>query len=139
MNDSVNETIKFSFQELKFNLYLNLARSQRKLNDYESSIELCAKALDIKPNSFEAYYTRARAKRDGTSYESALDDLYEAEKLNPMNQDIKKLISKIKEDQHKIHSGGSTKSTKPRHHKFSGGDMGDVSSSVNSISSTPNY
>ena len=53
-----------SFQDLKYNLYLNLARCHRKLNEFENSIELCNKALDLKPKSFEAFYTRARAKRD---------------------------------------------------------------------------
>ena len=121
--------IKASFIDLKFNLFLNLARCQRKLNEFENSIELCSKALEMKSNSFEAYYTRARAKRDSMQYETALNDLYEAEKLNGTNSDIKKLIVKIKEDLFKIHSG-STKS-KVRSNKISG-DFVDVSSSVNS-------
>ena len=88
--------IKASFIDLKFNLFLNLARCQRKLNEFENSIELCSKALEMKSNSFEAYYTRARAKRDSMQYETALNDLYEAEKLNGTNSDIKKLIVKIR-------------------------------------------
>ena len=50
--------------EMKFNLLLNLARCHRKLQDFESSIELCTKAIDLKSDSYEAYYSRARAKRD---------------------------------------------------------------------------
>lgn len=49
---------------MKFNLLLNLARCHRKLQDFESSIELCTKAIDLKNDSYEAYYSRARAKRD---------------------------------------------------------------------------
>ncbi len=63
-NESINENLKVMFQDIKFNLYLNLSRCQRKLNEFENSIDLCTKALEIKYNSFEAFYTRARAKRD---------------------------------------------------------------------------
>jgi len=70
-------------------------------------------------------------------YETALDDLYEAEKLNGTNTDIKKLIVKIKEDLFKIHSGSTKSTTKGRQNKISGGDLTDVLSSVNPINSTP--
>ena len=63
-NNTISDSLRMSFQDLKYNLYLNLARCHRKLNEFENSIELCNKALDLKPKSFEAFYTRARAKRD---------------------------------------------------------------------------
>jgi hypothetical protein len=50
--------------EMKFNLLLNLARCHRKLEDNESSIDLCTKAIELKNDSYEAFYSRARAKRD---------------------------------------------------------------------------
>lgn len=50
--------------EMKFNLLLNLARCHRKLQDFESSVELCSKAIELKSDSYEAFYSRARAKRD---------------------------------------------------------------------------
>lgn len=50
--------------EMKFNLLLNLARCHRKLNEYQASIELCSKAIEIRQDSYEAFYSRARAKRD---------------------------------------------------------------------------
>lgn len=62
--DSFYLNVEQTLIEFKFNLYLNLSRCQRKLNNYENSIEFCNKALSIKSNSYEAYYARARAKRD---------------------------------------------------------------------------
>ncbi len=84
--------------EMRFNLTLNLARCHRKLEKFETSIELCSKAIAIKENSYEAFYSRARAKRDLKHYKSALDDLYIAYKLCSTNSDIKKLIGKINEE-----------------------------------------
>ena len=43
---------------------LTLYKSVRTLQDTVSAVDLAVKALEIKPNSFEAYYARARAKRD---------------------------------------------------------------------------
>ena len=54
--------------------------------------------------------------------------MYEAEKINSTNQDLRKLIVKVKDDMLRVHMG-STKSLKSRYIKNSG-DL--VSSSVNS-------
>jgi tetratricopeptide (TPR) repeat protein len=50
--------------EMKFNLLLNLARCHRKLAEYQASVELCSRAIEIRQDSYEAFYSRARAKRD---------------------------------------------------------------------------
>ncbi|RMZ96171.1 TANC2-like isoform X2 [Brachionus plicatilis] len=118
--------------EMKFNLLLNLSRCYRKLQililllkklfkkililiiiffdsfmlaflvNFECSIDLCTKAIELKNDSYEAFYSRARAKRDLRMYESALEDLTVADKLcYGENPDIKKLIGKIK-DEHNL-------------------------------------
>ncbi|CAF0926663.1 unnamed protein product [Brachionus calyciflorus] len=85
--------------EMKFNLLLNLSRCYRKLHNYECSIDLCSKAIELKNDSYEAFYSRARAKRDLKIYESALDDLFIAERLCiGDSSDIKKLIIKIRDE-----------------------------------------
>ncbi len=86
------------FIELKLNLYLNLARCERKLANYVNSMDYCTKALEINANSSDAYYCRARSKRDCGSYESALSDLHLAEEMGLTNADIKKLIIKLNDD-----------------------------------------
>lgn len=68
------------------------------LQDYEGAIELATKALDIKANSFEAFYARARAKRDNRQGASALDDLKEALKLAPNNRELQRLLMRVRDE-----------------------------------------
>lgn len=107
-----------AISEMRFNLTLNLARCYRKLEQYETSIDLCSKAINIKENSYEAFYSRARAKRDLKEYKSALDDLYIAYKLCSTNSDIKKLINKISEEMNSESSASSLK-RRVKNHKYS--------------------
>jgi hypothetical protein len=53
-----------TFRDLKINLMLNLSRCKRKLGDVPGAIDLATKVLDVRPQSYEAFYARARAKRD---------------------------------------------------------------------------
>ncbi|XP_052091022.1 protein TANC2-like [Mytilus californianus] len=87
-----------TFKELRLNLLLNLSRCKRKVNDYECAIELATKALDIKANSFEAFYARARAKRDNRQGASALEDLKEALKLAPNNRELQRLLMRVRDE-----------------------------------------
>ncbi len=59
---------------------------------------MASKALTIKPNSFEAFYTRARAKRDDQQLNTALDDLTEAVRLAPENRELCRLLSRVQEE-----------------------------------------
>jgi tetratricopeptide (TPR) repeat protein len=97
--DTKNLTIEQeAIKEMKFNLLLNSARCNRKLEEYQTSIDFCTAAIELKNDSHEAFYSRARAKRDLKEFESALDDLEVAAQLCPTNSDIKKLKKKIKEE-----------------------------------------
>ena len=87
-----------TFKDLRLNLLLNLSRCKRKLNDHDSAIDLATKALEIKPNSFEAFYARARAKRDNRQGDSALEDLKEALKLAPNNRELQRLLRRIRDE-----------------------------------------
>jgi tetratricopeptide (TPR) repeat protein len=66
--------------------------------DTLGAIDLASKALELKPKSFEAYYTRGRAKRDNRQFSSALLDLREAIKLAPDNKELQRLVSRLQEE-----------------------------------------
>ena len=68
------------------------------MQDYPGAIELATRALDLKPKCFEAYYARARAKRDDQQYSSAQTDLMEALRLAPNNREVRRLLTRIKEE-----------------------------------------
>ncbi|NXN39817.1 TANC1 protein, partial [Rhinoptilus africanus] len=87
-----------AFNELRVSLYLNLSRCRRKTNDFGMAEEFATKALDLKPNSYEAYYARARAKRNSRKLLAALADLREATQLCPGNQEIKRLMARVEEE-----------------------------------------
>ncbi|KAJ8254414.1 hypothetical protein COCON_G00210260 [Conger conger] len=66
--EGFSEDLK-TFRELKVSLLLNLSRCRRKMNDFGMAEEFATKALELKPKSYEAFYTRARAKRSSSSRE----------------------------------------------------------------------
>lgn len=66
--------------------------------EYDSAVELSTKALEIKPNCFEAFYARARAKRDNRQGTSALEDLKEALKLAPNNRELQRLLMRLRDE-----------------------------------------
>ncbi|MEE6489382.1 hypothetical protein FKM82_015548 [Ascaphus truei] len=95
--EGFGEEIK-AFNELRVSLYLNMSRCRRKTNDFGMAEEFASKALELKPNCFEAYYARARAKRNSRQFVAALADLHEALKLCPNNQEIRRLLSRVEEE-----------------------------------------
>ena len=66
--------------------------------DTVGAIDLATKALELKPQSFEAFYTRGRAKRDNRQFTSALHDLQEAVKLAPDNKELQRLVQRLEEE-----------------------------------------
>ncbi|KAJ8264605.1 hypothetical protein GJAV_G00151200 [Gymnothorax javanicus] len=95
--EGFSEDLK-TFRELKVSLLLNLSRCRRKMNDFGLAEEFATKALELKPNSYEAYYTRARAKRSSRQFAEALEDLNEATKLCPNNREIQRLLQRVEEE-----------------------------------------
>ncbi|CAH1775583.1 unnamed protein product [Owenia fusiformis] len=107
--DGFGEDIR-TFKELKVNLFLNLSRCKRKLQEYLPAVDLATKALELKPKSFESYYARARARRDNRQFSEALQDLIDALKLAPQNRELRRLLARVKEEcktQSKIEHNGS--------------------------------
>nr|XP_006813233.1 PREDICTED: protein TANC2-like [Saccoglossus kowalevskii] len=87
-----------TFKELKTNLFLNVSRCRRKMNDISAAVEYATKALEMKPSSFEAYYARARAKRAMRQYGPALQDLIDAIQIAPGNKEVRRLMVRVKEE-----------------------------------------
>ena len=78
-------------------ILLNAVLSQLFLSYHwqDVFIVISGKALEICPNSFEAYYARARAKRDNRQYSSALSDLRQALTLAPQNRELRRLLLRV--------------------------------------------
>lgn len=77
---------------------INFLYKKKKLQDHAAAIELASRALELKPKCFEAYYARARAKRDNQQYIAAQEDLKEALRLAPNNREVRRLLTRIKEE-----------------------------------------
>ncbi|XP_062269830.1 protein TANC2 isoform X2 [Platichthys flesus] len=99
--EGFSEDLK-TFRELKVSLFLNLSRCRRKMNDFGMAEEFATKALELKPNSYEAYYARARAKRSSRQFPEALEDLNEAIKQCPNNREIQRLLQRVEEEFHML-------------------------------------
>ncbi|XP_033975906.1 protein TANC2 isoform X1 [Trematomus bernacchii] len=99
--EGFSEDLK-TFRELKVSLFLNLSRCRRKMNDFGMAEEFATKALELKPNSYEAYYARARAKRSSRQFPEALEDLNEAMRQCPNNREIQRLLQRVEEEYHML-------------------------------------
>ncbi|XP_027878737.1 protein TANC2-like isoform X2 [Xiphophorus couchianus] len=87
-----------TFKQLRVCVLLNLSRCHRKMNDFSLAEEFATKALELKSNSYEAFYARARAKRSRRQFHAALEDLMDASRLCPSNREIQRLLSRVKEE-----------------------------------------
>uniref|UniRef100_A0A4W5MZF4 Tetratricopeptide repeat, ankyrin repeat and coiled-coil containing 1a n=1 Tax=Hucho hucho TaxID=62062 RepID=A0A4W5MZF4_9TELE len=95
--DGFGDDLK-GLKELRVSLYLNMSRCRRKTNDFGIAEEFATKALELKPKSYEAFYTRARAKRSSRQYAAALADLNEASRLCPTNREISRLLTRVEDE-----------------------------------------
>ncbi|XP_036808191.1 protein TANC1 isoform X3 [Oncorhynchus mykiss] len=95
--DGFGDDLK-GLKELRVSLYLNMSRCRRKTNDFGIAEEFATKALELKPKSYEAFYTRARAKRSSRQYAGALADLSEASRLCPTNREIRRLLTRVEDE-----------------------------------------
>lgn len=90
-------TYSSSYVQLLWDIF-HVSNNIYYLQDHDSAIDLATKALEIKPNSFEAFYARARAKRDNRQGDSALEDLKEALKLAPNNRELQRLLMRVRDE-----------------------------------------
>lgn len=82
-----------AFFQLRINFLLNYSRCRRKLNETKEAIELANEVLEMKPDSYEAFYARAKAFLNVDNLELALKDVREALKYSPLqNVPIRKVL-----------------------------------------------
>ncbi|CAH1104284.1 unnamed protein product [Psylliodes chrysocephalus] len=86
------------FRQLKINFLLNFSRCKRKLGEFQEAVELANLVIELKPESYEAYYARAKAKLDLNKFESALYDVKEALKRAPESGNEIKILNYLVED-----------------------------------------
>ncbi|XP_068615562.1 protein TANC2-like [Brachionichthys hirsutus] len=86
------------FRQLRVCVLLNLSRCHRKTSDFDLAEEFATKVLELKAQSYEAFYARARAKRSQRRFHAALEDLIEASRLCPSNREIQRLLSRVQDE-----------------------------------------
>ncbi|CAF0840271.1 unnamed protein product [Didymodactylos carnosus] len=94
---SILTNVKNNFQMMKYTCLINLAKCKRKMNASDMAIDYCTQALTLQTTS-DALLLRARIKRDQRLYDDALDDLVEASKLEPDNNDLNRYMQRLKEE-----------------------------------------
>eukprot|EP01120_Amphizonella_sp_Union-15-10_P010974 TRINITY_DN4554_c0_g4_i1.p1 TRINITY_DN4554_c0_g4~~TRINITY_DN4554_c0_g4_i1.p1 ORF type:complete len:804 (+),score=233.03 TRINITY_DN4554_c0_g4_i1:103-2412(+) len=81
----------------KLSCYLNLAACFLKLNSMKKVIENCKSALEIEPENVKALFRKATAEFEIQLYDDAKNDLVKAVKVDPKNQDVRKLYGRVKD------------------------------------------
>lgn len=65
----------------------------------EEAVDLANQVLDMKSDSYEAYYARAKAYLDLKMYERAQSDIREALQLAPaQNVEVRKVLSYLRDE-----------------------------------------
>jgi len=83
--------------EMETNLLLNLSRVERRLGRHQTSIQLASKVLDKNPACVQALCIRAKAARSMGMFRDAFVDFNDALELMPGNNELKKVILKMKD------------------------------------------
>ena len=81
--------------ELKTNLYSNLAACQLKLRQFDRVIRNCSKSLEINNDNVKCLYRRANAFLEHKDRESAEKDIKRILELEPENTAVKELGTKL--------------------------------------------
>lgn len=69
------------------------------LQEVEDAIDLANQVLEMKPDSYEAYYARAKASLDLKLYEHAQADIREALQLAPaQNVEVRKVLTYLRDE-----------------------------------------
>ncbi|GLH00293.1 Uncharacterized protein GBIM_06713 [Gryllus bimaculatus] len=88
-----------TFEQLRINLILNLARCKRKMRELNEAVDLANQVLKLKKDSFEAYYARAKARVDQRLFEDALEDIQEALRVAPpTSREVHRVLCKLREE-----------------------------------------
>lgn len=88
-------------KKLRLSCCLNLAACKQKLEKYDEAILACNVALELDPENVKALYRRAEARvrpSSSTAYDLdlAIKDLAEAHRVDPKNQAVEKLLTRLR-------------------------------------------
>ena len=86
------------FTQIQITLLLNLSRSERRLGHYHEAVQLASEALVLFPECHEGFVARAKANQASGKTKEALLDFYHAHELSPESREIKKAISKLRDE-----------------------------------------
>lgn len=69
------------------------------MQEAEEAVDLANQVLEMKPDSYEAYYARAKANLDLKLYDCAQCDIREALQLAPVqNLEVKKVLAYLRDE-----------------------------------------
>ncbi|KAJ6822804.1 70 kDa peptidyl-prolyl isomerase-like [Iris pallida] len=87
------------FKSLRVSCWLNHAACCLKLKDFQETIKLCSKVLDIEICNVKALYRRAQAYMEAGDLCSAKLDVQKALEVDPQNRELKSLLLTLKQQQ----------------------------------------
>merc|ERR1712083_216423 len=94
--DDLAEEDKKEIQKNQVSCHSNTALCKLKSKDFAECIESCNKALELDADNVKAIFRRGQAHAYNGSNENALNDLKAAQKLNPDDKQITKMVLVIK-------------------------------------------
>ncbi|CAH3197422.1 unnamed protein product [Porites evermanni] len=110
--EDVSDEAKNSIHKVQFSCYNNLAACLLKDGRWDRTEHYCTEALKLQPQNAKALFRRGQSYFYLKDFEKAERDLKAAEKLEPKDSSIKKMLAllevelkKIKEKEKKIYAG----------------------------------
>ena len=100
----IDVTLRTKWKTLSTQVYLNLAACQLHQENHEAVVENCSKALTYDENNVKGYFRRAQSRNKLNDLDNAKKDLLYAQKLEPSNTAVEKLLKDVESRLHKRNS-----------------------------------
>lgn len=98
--DTDKADVKENLKKLRFAVNSNSAQCQINLKEWDAAIKSATYALEVEgiddAQKAKAFFRRGKARAGKKAEEDALKDFEEAAKLEPDNQDVKKMLTEMK-------------------------------------------
>ncbi|KAK2561930.1 Tetratricopeptide repeat protein 9C [Acropora cervicornis] len=112
LSDEISDELKNCIHQIQFSCYNNLAACLSKDGRWDRSEHYCSEALKLKPYNAKALFRRGQSYLYMKDFDKAERDLKAAEKLEPKDSSIKKMLTllevelkRVKEKEKKIYAG----------------------------------
>ena len=93
--NAISDDIKKEWKKCGSQVFLNLAACQLQTHYYDGVIENCTRALMYDDSNIKAYFRRAQARIKLKLYDEAKFDLHNAQKIEPNNSAVEKLLKHV--------------------------------------------